>query len=43
MHTVSIADESLNELYQAIILDHHKRPHNCKVLEGCTCQAQVFS
>jgi nitrogen fixation NifU-like protein len=29
-------DESLKELYQAIILDHSKHPHNQGALEPCT-------
>lgn len=36
-------DESLNELYQAIILDHNRHPHNCRVIENCTHQAEGYN
>ena len=36
-------DESLNELYQAIILDHNKHPHNCRVIEPCTHHAEGYN
>jgi nitrogen fixation NifU-like protein len=29
----------LADLYQEIILDHHKRPRNFRPMPGCTCQA----
>ena len=28
----------LNELYQEVILDHNRRPHNFRVIEGATTQ-----
>lgn len=30
----------LAELYQEIILDHHKRPRNFREMPGCTCSAE---
>ena len=30
----------LSELYQEIILDHHKRPRNFRELPDCTCSAE---
>lgn len=36
-------DESLNELYQAIILDHSKRPHNQGKLDPCTHCADGYN
>lgn len=29
----------LTDLYQEIILDHHKRPRNFRAIPGCTCHA----
>ena len=32
--------EELNQLYQEVILDHSRKPHNFTVLEDATCQAE---
>lgn len=29
----------LQDLYQEMILDHYRRPRNCRRLEGCSCSA----
>jgi nitrogen fixation NifU-like protein len=29
----------LQDLYQEMILDHYRRPRNCRRLEGCSCRA----
>lgn len=36
-------DEALNELYQAIILDHSKHPHNQGKLDPCTHCADGYN
>jgi nitrogen fixation NifU-like protein len=33
----------LRELYQEVILDHHKKPRNCRALEGANRQADGFN
>jgi len=35
--------DDLRELYQTIILEHHKRPHHFGPLEGFTHQAQGYN
>lgn len=32
--------DELNQLYQEVILDHSRKPHNFTVLEDATCQAE---
>jgi nitrogen fixation NifU-like protein len=33
----------LRELYQTVILDHHKKPRNCRVLEGANRSAEGYN
>ena len=33
----------LRELYQAVILDHHKKPRNLRVLEGANHHAEGYN
>jgi nitrogen fixation NifU-like protein len=35
--------DSLNELYQAIILEHSRHPHNAGVLDPCTHVAEGYN
>lgn len=35
--------DDLNELYQAIILDHSKHPHNARVIAPCTHSAEGYN
>jgi len=33
----------LRELYQEMILDHNKRPRNCRALDASACKAEGFN
>lgn len=33
----------LNELYQEVILDHNRRPHNFRVIDGATAKQEGFN
>jgi nitrogen fixation protein NifU and related proteins len=33
----------LRELYQEVILDHHKRPRNCRKIENDSCHVQGYN
>lgn len=35
--------EELNELYQAVILEHNKNPRNFRKMNGCTCGHQGYN
>lgn len=35
--------EALNELYQAIILEHSRHPHNMRILSPCTHSADGYN
>ncbi len=40
MPNLKTVSEDLSELYQAIILEHSRRPHNARVIEPCTHSAE---
>ena len=33
----------LRELYQEVILDHHKKPRNCRKIEEASCHVQGYN